>query len=95
MISALHPVNLPMKKYPAAIQMERLMNIFWLDSTCALTDHLTSIKIIEKEFLSFASLPVSKLTCVSILYLSNPTRPPSLYKIGLKLANGFRCYKNI
>lgn len=28
MISALHPVHPPMKRYPASIQTERLMNIF-------------------------------------------------------------------
>lgn len=70
MISALHPVSLPMKKYPASIQTERLMDIFWLDSTCALTDHLTSIKIIEKHFFVFCQ-SVSEHAYLCLYLLSN------------------------
>lgn len=44
MISVLHPVNLPMKKHLTAMLTEKQVSIFWLDSTCALSDHLASRK---------------------------------------------------
>lgn len=82
MISALHPVTLPMEKYPDSIQTERLMSIFSMDSTHSLTEHLTSIKTIEKGFLSFASLPVTYHT-----YLCLYPLPINSYKSSLPLQN--------
>lgn len=83
MISVLHPVNLPMKKHLTAMLTEKQVSIFWLDSTCALSDHLASRKKnTEKGFLTFASLTVSTFTCVSILYLT-----ANSYKTSLPLQN--------
>lgn len=67
-----------MEKYPDSIHREKLMNIFWI----ALIEHLIGIKIIEKGFLSFASLPVTYRT-----YLCLYPLPINYYKTFFPLQN--------